>query len=211
MKFSEFEQHPSPNCNNGGIVNHLYLVVHGTGGAIGPSLTWLCNRASSVSAHFLIGKVDKAYQLVDTDNKAWHAGKDSAYGGVTGLNSYSIGVELENLDNATDPYTEFQYEKLVLLHKLLWEAYPTMLKTVGHSEILATKHDPGPMFDWDKFRGMCNPATPLIISTAPDEFTEAIRWARDQGVILGDPDAPVSRAALAVILRRVHDKFLGGR
>jgi len=213
MKFPEFEWHPTRNFSRGGIVKHLYLVVHGTGGNLDSSLAWLCNPASSVSAHFLIGKAGKAYQLVDTDDKAWHAGKASTYGGVAGLNSYSIGVELENLDNATDPYTDFQYEKLALLHALLWAAHPTLLKTVGHQDILSTKHDPGPMFDWVKFRAMCmvGAANPPVVPPQSDPFADAVIWAKDQGLILGDPTAWVDRQALAVILKRFHDKFIGGR
>lgn len=49
--------------------------------------------AAKASAHFLIGRDGRVGNLVPTDRVAWHAGV-SSFAGLTGLNKYSIGIEL---------------------------------------------------------------------------------------------------------------------
>jgi N-acetylmuramoyl-L-alanine amidase len=52
-------------------------------------------EGSGVSAHLVMAREGEIYQLVPFDTVAWHAGP-SSYAGRTGLNKYSIGIEIDN-------------------------------------------------------------------------------------------------------------------
>ena len=72
------------------------IVIHYTAGrSAESSARYLCRDDVKASAHIVIGRSGEIYQLVPFDTIAWHAGV-SAYGGRTGLNKYSIGIELDN-------------------------------------------------------------------------------------------------------------------
>lgn len=105
-----------------------------------------------VSAHLLIDRAGKITQYVPFNRKAWHAGK-SCFAGRENCNDYSIGIELEGTDN--DCFTDSQYSTLIDIAKLLIQKYPeiTEERIVGHSDIAPDrKTDPGPCFDWRRFR-----------------------------------------------------------
>jgi len=103
-----------------------------------------------VSAHFLIRREGELLQFVPCAERAWHAG-DSAWRGRSRCNDFSIGVELEGADDV--PYTESQYRLLAELTRALRAAYP-LADIAGHSDIAPSrKTDPGPAFDWPRFRG----------------------------------------------------------
>ena len=102
-----------------------------------------------VSAHFLIRRTGELLQFVPCTRRAWHAGV-SAWCGRSACNDYSIGVELEGTDEL--PYTEPQYRVLAELTRALQSAYP-IADIAGHCDIApARKTDPGPSFDWCRFR-----------------------------------------------------------
>jgi N-acetylmuramoyl-L-alanine amidase len=85
---------PSPNFDEG--LQPEYLVMHYTAGTSAEgAVSWLTNPASQASAHLVIGRDAKITQLVPFDKIAWHAGR-SFWEGRTGLNRYSIGIELDN-------------------------------------------------------------------------------------------------------------------
>lgn len=110
-----------------------------------------------VSAHCLIRRDGEIVQYVPFDKRAWHAGV-SCYQGRERCNDFSIGIELEGTD--TLPYTEAQYRQLAALTRLLAAHYPALGNHItGHSDIAPVrKTDPGPAFDWTRFRALI--ATP---------------------------------------------------
>jgi len=72
------------------------LVIHYTAGSsLSSSASWLCNSKANASAHLVIGKNGEIIQLAPFDIRTWHAGR-SSWKGRTGLNQYSIGIELDN-------------------------------------------------------------------------------------------------------------------
>jgi N-acetylmuramoyl-L-alanine amidase len=82
--------------NRGGAVAHEYLVMHFTGGSSAESsIRWLTNRRARASAHVVIARDGTVTQLVPFDRVAWHAGP-SEWEGRSGLNQYSLGIELDN-------------------------------------------------------------------------------------------------------------------
>jgi AmpD protein len=102
----------------------------------------------AVSAHVLIARDGTPTQYVPFDRRAWHAGK-SQHGERTACNDFSVGIELEGLDDL--PYAAAQYRALGELVAALRSSYPELraADVVGHSDIApGRKTDPGPAFDW---------------------------------------------------------------
>ncbi len=82
--------------NVGGRVEHRYLVIHYTaGGSAKESIGFLATKAAGASAHIVIGRDGAITQMVPFDRVAWHAGV-SRWEGISGLNSHSLGIELDN-------------------------------------------------------------------------------------------------------------------
>lgn len=106
-------------------------------------------RGLQVSAHFLIRRDGQLLQFVSTLQRAWHAGQ-STYQDRTRCNDFSIGIELEGSD--FEPYTDAQYQTLVNLTCSLAVRHP-LTDVVGHQHIAPDrKTDPGPFFDWQRYR-----------------------------------------------------------
>jgi AmpD protein len=109
----------------------------------------------AVSAHFLVRRDGALIQFVACKARAWHAGA-SSWNGRAGCNDYSIGIELEGTDDIA--YTAAQYAALARLVRALRRRYP-IADVVGHSDIApGRKTDPGPAFDWDRFRRRIGPS-----------------------------------------------------
>ena len=107
-----------------------------------------------VSAHLLIDRRGQLIQFVPFHKRAWHAGA-SEFAGRTRCNDFSIGIELEGADHI--PYTDLQYSALAEITGLLCKQYPliTTDTILGHSDIApGRKTDPGPAFDWQRYRQM---------------------------------------------------------
>jgi AmpD protein len=113
-----------------------------------------------VSAHAMIRRDGVVTQYVPFGSRAWHAGK-SEYLGRSACNDFSIGIELEGTDDV--PYTDAQYQSLADVVGALLRAYPLLSAehVVGHSDIApGRKTDPGPVFDWKRFRALVARASP---------------------------------------------------
>ncbi len=84
------------------------MVIHYTAGSsAASSARYLCKKDLLASAHLVIGREGEIYQLVPFDTIAWHAGK-SMYAGRSGLNQFSIGIELDNAGKLTKVGSEYQ-------------------------------------------------------------------------------------------------------
>lgn len=104
-----------------------------------------------VSAHFLVRRDGALIQFVPCAKRAWHAG-ESIWKGRKRCNDFSIGIELEGCGEV--PFTDAQYRRLVELTGALQRRYP-IADIVGHSDVApGRKDDPGPHFDWVRYRGM---------------------------------------------------------
>lgn len=85
----------SPNTGSGK-VDPQYLVIHYTAGrSLQSTVDWFSNPQARASAHLVIGRDGAIVQMVPFDRIAWHAGQ-SRWHGIVGLNSSSIGIELDN-------------------------------------------------------------------------------------------------------------------
>jgi len=114
-------------------------------------------RGLRVSAHFLVRRDGSLVQFVPTVERAWHAGV-SAHRGRERCNDFSIGIELEGSDFV--PFEDAQYDTLAALTRALAERHP-LRDVAGHEHIApARKTDPGPFFDWERYRKMVGGTTP---------------------------------------------------
>lgn len=121
------------------------VIIHYTAGSSAESsAAWLRNPSAKASAHLVIGKTGKVIQLAPFNIRTWHAGR-SSWKGRTGLNQYSIGIELDNaglLNKSGEGYLTSFNKKIddanVVLakHKLgteekAWEVYtPKQIEVV---------------------------------------------------------------------------------
>lgn len=115
--------------------------------------------AMKVSSHLLIRRTGEVVQYVPFAKRAWHAGV-STFNGVADCNNFSIGIELEGCD--TDSYEPAQYRALAAITKMLRKNYPgiTSKRIAGHCDIApGRKTDPGPHFDWKRYRKLLSPKT----------------------------------------------------
>lgn len=107
-----------------------------------------------VSSHVLIRRDGECVQYVPFHRRAWHAGT-SSYAGRDACNDFSIGIELEGVDDA--PYEAEQYAALARVIVALCAAYPALSteRLAGHSDIApGRKTDPGEAFDWPRLRAL---------------------------------------------------------
>jgi N-acetylmuramoyl-L-alanine amidase len=84
----------SPNA--GGACTPEFLVMHYTAGASAESsIQWFLDPQARASSHLVIARNGAITQLVPFHRQAWHAG-ESRWANRTGLNAWSIGIELDN-------------------------------------------------------------------------------------------------------------------
>ena len=98
-----------------------------------------------VSAHFLVRRDGALIQFVPLHRRAWHAGI-SSWRGRERCNDFSVGIELEGLDDA--PFEEPQYLALARLLKAIRRVLP-LRDVAAHSDVApGRKTDPGSHFAW---------------------------------------------------------------
>ena len=120
-----------------------------------------------VSAHVLVRRDGGLVQFVPFHLRAWHAGA-SSWRGRERCNDFSVGIELEGTD--TTPYDDAQYGALATLVAGLVRAYPTLdpEAVAGHEDVApGRKTDPGPAFEWPRFKALLRNALALPAGTGP--------------------------------------------
>ena len=151
MKF--INKYRSPNYNNRKKYYRIkYIILHYTAMKSDvEALEYMCDRKNKVSAHFLINKLGKIFNLVNTNFRAWHAGF-SYWKKETDINSASIGIEIDNsgYNLRFENYTKVQISSLNKLLIFLKDKYNIRGENIlGHSDIAPyRKIDPGEKFPW---------------------------------------------------------------
>ncbi|MCB1908521.1 MAG: N-acetylmuramoyl-L-alanine amidase [Rhodocyclaceae bacterium] len=157
--------------NHGPREPNLVVLHYTTNDDAETAIRTLIDPRREVSAHYLIGRDGRIYQLVDELRRAWHAGA-AYWGGMRDINSASIGIELDN--SGHEPFPPDQIEALLALLADLQTRYdiPTA-NFIGHSDVaLGRKVDPGVLFPWrtlaaQGFGRWCDPPYPAV----PPEFS----------------------------------------
>ncbi len=156
------KQIPSPNFTTG---RKNYrpeaIVIHIMAGSLSGTDEWFQNRASSVSAHYGIGKNGDIHQYVQEKDTAWHAGrvhaprwnliKSAGNGTYINPNYYTIGIEHEG--NETTEWTEDMYNSCTSLVAEIckrWNIPIDRNHIIGHQEIYSLKTCPGFKVDLKK-------------------------------------------------------------
>ena len=145
----------SPNFSSRKGAKIQAIILHHTGkGGLKAAKSWIKNKKSQVSYHYIIDRNGDIYHLVKEANKAWHAGK-SKLNGKSNVNPFSIGIAF--VSNGVDKYTPDQYDSSAWLCSVIKKKY-TILNNwiVGHKTIAPErKHDPA-NFDWYMFFDLLN-------------------------------------------------------
>lgn len=129
-----------------------YLILHYTGLATATrSIEVLCDPACEVSCHYLVDLDGRVTQMVREADRAWHAGR-SSWRGETDINSYSIGIEIQNVGHAggMPDYPAAQMQAVARLAGDIVERHGMRAEDVlAHSDIAPhRKIDPGENFNW---------------------------------------------------------------
>lgn len=152
------EKAESPNFIKGRRGRKILAIVnHITAGLMPGTLSWMQNPAAKVSAHFLVTKTGKIYQLVKEEDTAFGAGIVNKpdwhlYDG-TNPNYYTLNIEHEAITGET--LTDIQYQATLWLHRYLitkWGIPIDNDHVIGHYRLdsVNRKNDPGPKFPWNK-------------------------------------------------------------
>jgi hypothetical protein len=100
-----------------------------------------------VSAHYLIDRAGTIYRLVKDANIAYHAGVSKMPDGRTGVNDFSIGIEMMNQKETS--YTDAQYTAVNKLVAYLKGKY-SIKYVVGHDDIAPDRKTDPWNFDWKR-------------------------------------------------------------
>ena len=130
------------------------IVIHSTYNATGGDefdLDKILNiyKSYGVAPHYIIDRAGGIYRLVLDQNIAYHAGEAKMPDGRTGVNNFSIGIEI--ITSKTDKPTDAQYGSLRYLISYLKGKY-AIKYTVGHSQIAPGRKDDPWNFDWNRIK-----------------------------------------------------------
>jgi len=180
---------PSPNH---GPRKANYVILHHTSSdSLARALATLSSPNTQVSSHYLIDRDGKVIQLVDENQRAWHAG-ESYWGGHSDMNSASIGVELVN--NGKEAFAPDQVKALLkLLSDIRVRHKIPRGNFLGHADVApGRKTDPSALFPWRElamagFGLWCDPP----YKTPPESF-DAVLGLSALGYDVRDPLRAVS-------------------
>jgi N-acetylmuramoyl-L-alanine amidase len=133
---------------NMGIRKPNYVIIHHTAQeSTAQTLKTFTLTKTAVSAHYVVGRDGKVYQMVNDYLRAQHAGIGK-WGNVTDMNSCSIGIEMDN-NGTTDIWTEAQINSLCALLATLKKKYsiPTA-NFIGHADYAPTRKPDPNNFPW---------------------------------------------------------------
>jgi len=127
-----------------------YVIIHHTAqNSCQQTLKTFTTKISQVSAHYVICKDGTLHHMLNDYFRAWHGGL-ARWGGLTDINSSSIGIEIDN--NGFEAFTEEQITSLLYLLGNLKKNYGIPAANfIGHSDIAPVrKVDPNVNFPWKR-------------------------------------------------------------
>ena len=165
------------------------VVLHATAGGLSGTLAWFANPNSGVSAHYVVAKDGRVFQMVEERKKAHHAGA-SEFQGRQDFNRFSVGIEIVNKNDGQDPYPPDQFEALVNLVDYLVEKYDIQRQwIVTHADISTVgKTDPRGFPVHELITRVYDPATNL-----PENVVREAAW--NAAGIAFNPEAAFAKYA----------------
>jgi len=180
---------PSPNY--GQRKANFVILHHTSSDTLERALATLTSPRTEVSSHYLINRDGQVLQLVDENQRAWHAG-ESSWGGHSDMNSVSIGIELVN--NGREPFPPAQIKALLaLLSDIRSRQKIPRANFLGHADVApGRKTDPSAFFPWRQlamsgFGLWCEPP----FETPPENFDNILGLAT-LGYDVRDPVRAIS-------------------
>jgi len=200
--------HPSPNFGprRDDAVPSLIVLHYTAMPATEDALARLCDPAVEVSAHYLISRRGRVYQLVDEAMRAWHAGA-GRWQAVDDVNSHSIGIELSNDGAQPFPHPQMTALEALLAGVMARHALPPEA-VIGHSDMApGRKADPGARFDWARLarQGLAAPGPDPADDAPPPDAGRFRAWAGACGYT-----APADDATLLQAVRLRHCPWNSG-
>jgi N-acetylmuramoyl-L-alanine amidase len=122
----KIHSHPSPNFNERPDGTRIdTVVVHATVFETAHDvIKHFANPEMSVSAHYTIDRDGTVISHVPEESRAWHAGESRMKDGRVNVNDFSIGIELVNRNDGTDPFPEPQLASLRELLRAIQTRHP---------------------------------------------------------------------------------------
>ncbi|WP_285060596.1 N-acetylmuramoyl-L-alanine amidase [Pedobacter ginsengisoli] len=132
---------------NFGIRKPNFVILHHTAqNSSDQTLKTFTITRTQVSAHYVIGRDGKIFQMVNDYLRAQHAGVGK-WGNDTDLNSSSIGIEIDN--NGDEPYPEAQIKSLLEVLAAVKKRYNIPVANfIGHADIAPTRKPDPNKFPW---------------------------------------------------------------
>ncbi|GAA4495843.1 N-acetylmuramoyl-L-alanine amidase [Hymenobacter ginsengisoli] len=127
-----------------------YVIIHHTAQtSTEQTLKTFTLVKTQVSAHYVIGRDGQVFHMLNDYLRAWHGGV-ARWGGITDINSVSIGIELDN--DGTEPFQEAQLTSLLKVLASLKHTYNIPAANfIGHGDIAPVrKSDPSALFPWPR-------------------------------------------------------------
>lgn len=128
------------------------VVLHSSYDALGPDPYDLDGllaeyRGYAVAPHYVIDRAGTIWRTVRDRDLAWHAGRSRMPDGRTGVNAFSLGIEL--MTTKRDSLTAAQYVALNALLARLCRLYP-IRHVVSHALIAPGRKDDPWNFDFNR-------------------------------------------------------------
>ncbi|MCW3468013.1 N-acetylmuramoyl-L-alanine amidase [Chitinophaga nivalis] len=131
---------------------NMVIIHHTAQDSCAQTLKTFTMQPTQVSAHYVICRDGMIHHMLNDYLRAWHGGV-AKWGGVTDINSSSIGIELDN--NGLEPFAPAQINSLLILLDTLKLRYNIPAANfVGHGDIApGRKVDPSAWFPWQQLAG----------------------------------------------------------
>jgi N-acetyl-anhydromuramyl-L-alanine amidase AmpD len=122
----------SPNFNErpeGAKISAIVLHHTAMAGDARETGRFFANPKAGASAHFTVDRTGYIVESVPEHLRSWHAGR-SEFQGVGDVNNYSIGIEICNVGDGSEAYSDAQYETLIRLVSYLVKQYQIPLDRI---------------------------------------------------------------------------------
>jgi N-acetylmuramoyl-L-alanine amidase len=135
-------QMPSPNHNErpaNAKINTIVLHHTAMAGDARAVARFFANPKAGASSHYIVDRDGSLVQPVADDRRSWHAGK-SEFNGVGDVNNFSIGIEICNVGDSQEPYSDAQYDGIIRLVGWLVQTYQVPLNQITrHRDVAVPK------------------------------------------------------------------------
>ncbi|NTW50634.1 MAG: N-acetylmuramoyl-L-alanine amidase [Chlorobiales bacterium] len=175
-----------PQCSTKRIVHPINgiaaVVIHATAGASSAGAVSVMKEGHA-SFHWLVPDEDEPqhghviWACVPESLAAWHVRNDRSHpdvnGGKNKVNHWSLGIEVVNMQNNRDSFSDWQVAATAKIVRYCWAKYPNLRHVVSHAKLDPQRRlDPGAKFPWDAFKKQ------VLQSNVLPEFDSLVKAAK---------------------------------